>query len=334
MSFFLCRSFVICYNLGVIGVGAPSIDFVGKVPEDMLKLLPGRKGDSILVNKEQLQEVFSAFSSESSRVFTGGCCANTIKGLASLNVDVAFCGKIGRDPYSDYFRSVVAKLGVKCHFFPSDQPIQQIVVLVTPDGQRTCYYFLGAAGELAPSDLCREDFEGQKLVYIEGYALYRPGVVEQAIAYAEDAGAKVAIGLNSISVVEAFRSEILHLLKKIGVLFCNQEEARGLTGLLPQQAAEFVSGFCEVAVVTVGREGCWVGSSGKTFLYSGYSQIAVDTTGAGDLFASGFLYGYLQGQPLSVCADWGNRAGSAVVQHMGAELPPDAWRRLKAQLKA
>lgn len=335
----LCVSFafffspLVCSAYDVIGVGAPCVDFVGAIDEETLQHLPGKKGDSTLVNWGQFQKVVSFMAEEGRLIHTGGCCSNTIKGLASLGDKVAFCGRIGTDPMSAYFSQTFSQLNITQLFTISAKPIQQVTSLVTPDRQRTCFCYLGATVELEPSDLRPEYFAGARLAYIEGYALHHPGVVQQAITYAKAAGAKIAMDLNAMRVVNTFREEIYGLIESdIDLVFCNNDEILALTGLNPKEGAEALSRLCELAVVMVGENGCWVATDGVATLYPGYEVDFIDTTGAGDLFAAGFLHGYLQGQPHNVCAKWGNLTGSTVVKYMGAEIPAEQWAYLNLSM--
>lgn len=324
-----------CHAYDVMGIGSPGVDFIGNVEEEILSRLPGKRGDSTLVEWSEFSQILETYVPQGERyVCTGGCCSNTIKGLASLQVSTSLCGKVGSDPMSAYFIKSIEELKITPLFSLSDKHILQVVGLVTPDSQRTFFCYLGAAADFCPADLNAADFEGVRLVYIEGYTLHQPGVVEQAIRYAKQAGAKIAMDLNSMRVIGNFKEKIFDMLAHdLDIVFCNQDEIDTLTGLTPAEGAAKLSTLCSVAIVTVGEMGCWIGCKGQSFLCPGFKVRAVDTTGAGDLFAAGFLCGYLKGLPLEICGYWGNLTGSTVVQQFGAEIPQSKWKELKQAMQ-
>ena len=192
------------------------------------------------------------------------------------------------------------------------------------------FCYLGATENFSSEQLNLEPLKNCRVLYTEGYLLYNKNLVQKALRYAKKHGALISFDLSSPRVIRTLEKEIFNLISKdIDILFANEEEAMLLTGLSPQESCRALAKVCPIVVVKVGKDGCWIASKDITFYCKGYPVNALDTTGAGDLFASGFLHAYLEGHPLPICGDWGNRLGSKVVQVIGSELPADQWDFLK-----
>jgi len=279
-------------------------------------------------------------------ICSGGSCCNTIKGLAGLGESCALVGKIGNDPLGVLYRNHLTKRQV----FPlmSMSPLTrtgEVICLITPDGQRTMRAFLGSSLEMTADDLVPTDFAGIKLLHVEGYAIYNQPLTLKAIQLAKSVGAQVSFDLGSFELARGFKPLILeYLANYVDIVFCNAEEARELLGYEDAEAAvDYLASFCRVAIVMMGRDGCWVKegqSSGKSssrkgdkyrhnLLEEDVVEHPLDTTGAGDLFAAGFLYGYLQGYSIEQCARLGSLNAREVVQVMGAEVPADKFKEIK-----
>lgn len=169
-----------------------------------------------------------------------------------------------------------------------------------------------------------------ELVHIEGYMLRNPNFIKKAFHLAKSAGAVLSFDLSHPDIVEKHRELLLELIPVyVDLLFANEEEAHALTHLPPKSACETLKEICSVAVVKIGEKGCWVGSDTTLFHAPAITVHAVDTTGAGDLFAAGFIHGYIGGRSLETCAFFGNLLASAVVQTFGAEIPTNEWIQLK-----
>nr|CAG4715686.1 unnamed protein product [Naegleria fowleri] len=277
-------------------------------------------------------------------ICSGGSCCNTIKGLAGLGESCALVGKIGNDPLGVLYRNHLTKRQV----FPlmSMSPLTrtgEVICLITPDGQRTMRAFLGSSLEMTADDLVPSDFNGIKLLHVEGYAIYNQPLTIRAIQLAKSVGAMVSFDLGSFELARSFKPLILEYLSNyVDIVFCNSEEARELLGHDdPEAAVEYLASFCRVAIVMMGREGCWVkegaspGKTGKGEKYRHHLspeevvEHPLDTTGAGDLFAAGFLYGYLQGYSIEQCARLGSLNAREVVMVMGAEVPQEKFKEIK-----
>lgn len=320
----------------ILGIGQPIVDVVINVDEDYLTKLGLEKGGSVLLTYEDLMKIIpdKALSFPSTQV-PGGSCANTIKGLASLGEKCALIGKCGRDELGRMYQDSIAKRGVISLFTYSETPTGQVVCLVTPDGQRTMRAYLGASQEMADHDLLPQDFEDVKLFHVEGYSIYNLPLTVKAMSLAKKNKSTVSFDLGSFELVRCFRKTLVELIHKyVDVVFCNEEEGYELMAGkgTPEQTVDYLATLCEVAVVMMGDQGCWVKSGSDKIRCPAKPIKPVDTTGAGDLFISGFLHGYLEGYSLEQCARLGALAGGTVVQFLGAEIPQHEWQRVKSQV--
>lgn len=317
----------------ILGVGNACMDLLLPIEEDFLAHVPGDKGGSQAISSEKLHHLI-ALSDTTPLIATGGSCANTIKGLTSLGEQCALLSYIGEDVWGDHFSQHMQELGIVGLFSPSPYPTTCALCLITPDGQRTMRFCSDAIQNLSDQFLHPPYFKHVQLVHIDSYSLRNNNLVQRVMPLAKEAGAKISLDLSSFEIVHAFHSTFLELLPKyVDLIFANEDEAHALTGLGPEESCLTLQELCSIAVILRGKEGCLVGHQGRLIHSPGFPvQEVVDSTGAGDLFASGFIYGYLQGYSLEKCARLGNRLGSQVVQVQGAEIPPEKWPVLKTVL--
>ncbi|NGX42736.1 MAG: 2-dehydro-3-deoxygluconokinase [Chlamydiae bacterium] len=319
-------------NYEILGVGAPLLDHLLIVNEEYLNQISGEKYGMETIDYPEMIQIIEGSGTVPKQI-AGGSCANAIKGLASLGRKCAMTGKIGRDAIGEKVLENLQDLGVTPLLHYSTTPTAHVTCLITPDGKRTCRSYLGASREMGPSDLQPEHFEGVRLVHIEGYTLLCNGLTQKAMQLAKEKGALVSFDLGSFEIVNDHKNLILVLLEKyVDVVFANEDEIYALTGHHPKEGCSAISTLCKIAVVMIGKDGCWIGHNNTPHQYPSLQVEAIDTTGAGDLFASGFLHGYLAGMPLDACARWGAITGSTVVQIVGAEIPPERWEQIKREL--
>lgn len=318
------------HHFSVMGVGAACIDLLIPVDDDFLKkYVSGEKGGSNLIDYETLNYIVDA-SPMAPKLATGGSCANAIKSLALLGDPCAFLGHRGSDPLGNFFSDYMNKIGVIGFYTMAAQPTSRVLCLITPDGQRTMRFFPGSSKEMESRFLHPDYFKNVKIVHLESYAFRNGNLIEKVMQLAKNAGAKVSIDLASFEIVRQYKEKMLELLPKyVDIVFANDDETHELTGLPPQEGCLKLQEMCPIAVVLMGKEGCLVGSQGRLIQSPAFPAKVVDTTGAGDFFASGFIHAYLKGKSLEECASLGNRLGSAVVEVTGTELSPEKWQQIK-----
>ncbi len=308
----------------ILGIGAPIIDYIIPLSEEAFNDLPGGKEGMERVEFAQLQQLLKLVD-EPLTIIPGGSSYNTTRGLAGLGWHASFAGKIGRDNLTGIFRENMGKYGIIPLFAISATATTQVACLVSPSGKRTFRTYFGAGYEMEASDLQARYFTEQRLVHIEGYSLCIPELPEAAAQMAKQAKALLSFDLGSYEIVAQERERILQLIvDDIDILFSNLQDMETLTGLGAEESCRKFNALGKTVVVTMGAEGCWVGHNKHVEKFPVIPIEPVDTTGAGDLFAAGFLDGFLQGKPMSVCAAQGALLAGAVIQIAGAELPADS----------
>lgn len=315
----------------VLGVGSLLLDQILPVEEEFLETIPGKKGGMQLITHRAMEEILRKSPIKPTPI-AGGSGTNTIKGLANFGHACAFAGKLGADENGRLIRQNLQKLDVVPLIRETETPTGQALCMVTPDKERTMRTNPGAASEMRGADLDPAWFKGVSLVHLEGYTLLNEDLADRAITLAKEAGAKISFDLASFEIASAFKEKIIHLLSRhIDILFANKEETKTLTGLDPERGIHLLCDMCDTVVIYMGDQGGWVGRNNEKVRYPAFKADPLDTTGAGDLFASGFLHGCLENLPLEECARLGALTGSTVVGVMGAEIPPELWEQIKSK---
>lgn len=312
----------------ILGVGSACMDLLIRVDDAFLAHVPGEKGGSQSIEYKDLKRILD-LSGVSPQIATGGSGANTMKGLTSLGASCALLTNIGSDPLGEHFAAYMETLGVTGLYSPSSLSTPCALCLITPDGQRTMRFCPGCSVEMTESLLHPTYFQNVKLVHLDSYTARCGQLMRHTMQLAKAAGALVSIDLSSFEIVREYHALLSELLPLyVDIVFANCDEVKALTGLPPEESCLKLQEMCKIAVVLMGSEGCLVGHQGQVLHSPAFPTQVMDSTGAGDLFASGFLYGYLHGYPLATCARFGNRLGSAIVEVQGAEIPTEKWKHL------
>ncbi|MFN0064710.1 MAG: adenosine kinase [Chlamydiales bacterium] len=314
----------------VLGIGSYSWDYIQPVSDQLLETIYLQKKDWRSVTWKEFSEMLTLFQCyPEPTIKTGGSTANTMKGLAAFGISAALTGNVGLDKRGDELIFAMESAGVIPLVTRTSTPTSQIACLITPDGERSFCSFVEAESEITCNDLHPSYFEKTDLVHIEGYLLRNHCVVDYAMQLAQKNGALVSYDLCCTQLGEKYRERLWALLAEyVDIFFCDSDEAYSLTHLPPKEACVFLKNFCPIVVVKIGADGCWVASREKFFHCPAIPANSVDTTGAGDLFASGFLYGVLEGYSLEEAAYFGSVCGSAVVEQPGGEIPENRWTEI------
>jgi sugar/nucleoside kinase (ribokinase family) len=207
--------------------------------------------------------------------------------------------------------------------------------MISPDGERTFGTYLGAAVELSASDLKPEHFSGYHLLHVEGYLVQNHDLLENILIQARRAGLQVALDLASYNVVEANLSFLKEMISAyVDIVFANEEEAKAFTGNEPVQALHQLGDLASVVVVKTGRNGSMVKTDGKVWEIAAKPVQVIDTTGAGDLYASGFLYGLINEMGIDKAGKLGTLLAGHVIQHIGAKIPDETWKTIRSHIAA
>jgi sugar/nucleoside kinase (ribokinase family) len=313
------------HRFDVLGLGNAIVDVIAPVDEDFLVKASLRKGAMQLVDEQQAQSLYDAMGATT--ITSGGSAANTIAGLASFGGKGAFVGKVAADEAGRAFAHDIRSIGVHFATLPaSDGPsTARCLILVTPDGQRTMNTFLGACQNLTTADLDANDIAASRVIYLEGYLWDPPAAKEafvEASRIAHAAGREVALTLSDVFCVDRHQQEFLKLMREgvVDLVFSNESELHAL-----YETADFATAVAAlrrekvVAVVTRSEKGAVVIRGDETWeVPAAPIDNLVDTTGAGDLFAAGFLSAYTRGESFDACARLGSLAASEIIQHFGA----------------
>lgn len=301
----------------VIGIGAAIIDYLVEVAPAFVEAHGGNLGGRQEIDLETFQTIVGQLPSPA-KLVPGGSCYNTLRGLKAFGHDVDLLGAIGNDSLAEDFKTNLIERGIGSRLIEMDGSTARVISMITPDKQRTFRTLMGVSKQLTAQAL---HIEEAHLLHIEGYALLNPSVVEVATTLAKDKGMSVSLDLAAFEIVLENSSRIEALLPHLDIIFANEDEAFALTGLTGQECSEVLSQKGPTACILAGAEGVYVGKKGQSFHCPSEPVPVIDTTGAGDLFASGFLASTLRGESLEAAAQQGTRAAAAVIQVVGAEVP-------------
>lgn len=312
---------------GVVAVGNALVDVLSQVPEEFVNKQSQEhgmeKGAMTLVEETRAVNLYS--NMPDSLETSGGSAANTMAGFASLGGTGGFIGKVADDELGKAFQNDIRSLGVhyETHPLVIGPSTGRCMILVTPDAERTMNTFLGASVELSANDVDRTLISAAQVTYLEGYLFDRDQAKEAfvtAAEYAHEAGQRIALTLSDPFCVDRHREDFKHLVENhVDILFANESE---LTSLYQtdnyQEAIDAVKGHVEISALTRGSQGSVILSEGQQIeIAAAPVEKVIDTTGAGDQYAAGFLYGFTEGKSLEKCGQLASIAAGEVISHIG-----------------
>lgn len=312
----------------VYGIGNALVDIQVRVSEEDLEELLLPKGGMELTSREEQQRLIDALEGRVDNICSGGSAANTMHGIGALGGQAYYLGRVASDDFGHHYTRDMADCQVG---FPGPgdgaAPTGTSLVLITPDAQRTLATHLGISVELHPDNVDPTIVADAKAVYIEGYLwdAEAPRAAARRVAeIANQHGIPVALTLSDAFLIERYREELVEFIQhSVDILFCNEVEGRAMSG-----AAESIGAFRELSQMvsklffTLSERGSWVAHEGEPPIsILPFPARKVDTTGAGDLFAAGALYGLTHGYSLEQCGVLGNYCGARIVSQLGARLP-------------
>lgn len=318
----------------LIGIGSPLVDLVLQVSDDFLERhVPGDKGGMVMVDADTIAALMNSAKKDPART-AGGAAANTTVGCAHLGVRTAFVGCCGNDELAAFYRQALATQHCESRLIEhAELPTGRVLALVTPDAQRTMRTCLGAAAGLDPAAITPETFRGCRVVMLEGYTLFNHALTRSIARAAKSAGCTLALDFASFEVVKYNREVIAELLNgQVDIVFANEDEATAWEPAGPEAALEDLAGRVSIAAVKLGKSGALIARGHERVKVGTETVEAIDTTGAGDCWAAGFLAGWLRGLPLEQCGRLGAMSGAAVVQVLGGQLPREKWLPIKGFL--
>ena len=313
----------------VIGIGNALTDMLVNLKSDaVLHRFDLPKGSMSLVDAALQTEISKSVAGLPYSLSLGGSAGNTIRAMARLGCKVGFIGKVGRDTTGDFFVQALENLHVEPAVFRGTERSGKCVSLISPDGERTMVTHLGAALELSAPEVTPELFDGYDCLYVEGYLVQNHDLIRTAARTAKACGLQVAIDLASFNVVAENRDFLHELVREsVDIVFANEQEAKVFTGESePLNALQAISEMTQIAVVKIGTKGALIKQGGEV-VHVGIMAAAkrVDTTGAGDFYAAGFLSGLCDGLSLRQCGTIGAITAGKVIEVVGTTFGEEAW---------
>ena len=316
----------------VIGIGNALTDMLVNLrSDDVLSRFKLAKGSMSLVDTDLQTEISKSVAGLPYSLSLGGSAGNTIRAMARLGCEVGFIGKVGEDKTGDFYIQALTNLSIEPCIFRCQEKSGKCVSLVSADGERTLVTHLGAALELEAEEIDAAIFEGYDCLYVEGYLVQNHALIERAAAVAKQCGLKVAIDLASFNVVAENLEFLRRLVSEyVEIVFANEDEAKTFTCEgEPVNALQRISEMCELAVVKIGTKGALIKCNGEV-IHVGIMAAAkrVDTTGAGDFYAAGFMAGLCQGLTLRQCGTVGAITAGKVIEVVGTTFGEEAWQEI------
>ncbi len=317
------------HRLAVLGIGNAIVDVLSHAKDDFLATQELVKGSMRLIDEAEAERLYGQMGP--GHEISGGSAANTIAGIAALGVPAGYVGKVRNDQLGAVFTHDIRAAGVE---YLTDAATEgastaRCLILVTQDGQRTMNTFLGASQGLSPSDIDSAQIARAEVIYLEGYLWDPPAAKEAfmaAIQIAHRHANKVAFTLSDSFCVARYRDEFLDLIPNhIDILFANEAEIKALTQTEDfDTAVAWARDACDIVAITRSEKGAVIVSGDETHVVPAEPGVdVVDTTGAGDLFAAGFLAGLAKGLPLDQCGRMGVICAAEIISHMGARPEAD-----------
>lgn len=322
----------------IIGIGSPLLDIIVEVEEATLLTHGLTKGEMHLVDSAQSESILEDLKEHTKTYISGGSSANTVSGASLLGGKGLFVGVIGNDTNGNTYEEDLHRSGVKTNLSRhEEEQTGCAITFVTPDGERTFATYLGAAKHLGKQHISEEDIEKSKILHIEGYLLEDESTREAVVAsmdFALKHRTLVSIDLSAPWVIEKNISIIRDIVKKyVDIVFVNEDEAVAFTGKTEREALQVICDLCDIAVVKLGVRGSLVQADGKVYTIDPHIVEVVNTNGAGDMYAAGFLQGIARGQNIESAGKVGSHVASLVVASPGARMHETHYHKLKDILK-
>ena len=318
----------------IVGIGSALVDILIHEDDSFIEKTGAVKGGMTLVDNTWIEKTL-ALGSGTATIVAGGSACNTIVGVGQLGGKARFVGKCGTDKWGRQYENDLVQQNVVPALLQSNSPTGRVLSIITPDAQRTMFTNLGASAETRPEEISVGSFADAAVVHLEGYLLFNSELIQAALDTAKEAGALISLDLASFTVVE----QSLELLERlvadyVDILIANEDEARAFTGESEEKLAlSALSEKADIAVLKVGPRGSHIAHGGEAVhIQSMGDGTALDTTGAGDLWAAGFLFGLVNGYELEKCGQLGSACGYEVCQVVGANIPDEGWKRIRKLL--
>lgn len=307
-------------TLDIVGVGNAMMDLLVQVDDQHVADLGLEKGNTYFVDAETALKRLEEFEVDGLTAIPGGAAANALKTAAVLGADTAFFGVVGNDLHGTQYAAKMREHGVETHLVAVDDVTGHALTFITPDAERTFSDHLGAILQFRPEHLDPKVIAAAKVLHLEAYQLEgdTKAVVEAAIATAKEYGVKVSLDLTDPLLVKRHLDTFKTLVTNdIDILFANEAEAEAFTGEASETALKVMAEMVDLAVLKIGEDGSMISHEGQVTNVAAITVEAVDTTGAGDVYAGAFLHALTEGKSLRECGELGSKLAAKIIQHVG-----------------
>jgi len=317
-------------------MGNALVDIITQIDNDtMLESFGLPRGSMTLVDLDTSNFIHAETAGMAKTKASGGSAANTIHGLAHLGIETGFVGSVGNDEMGKFFKKDMQVNKIKPILFRSMNETGRAMALISKDSERTFATYLGAAVDLTVEDISHDIYQGYDYFYVEGYLVQDKKMFEKALRLASSAGLKICLDLASYNIVDDnvdfFKSMIS---KYVDILFANEEEIRSLSGKSPEEGARETNEICDTVVIKLGAQGSFCTCNKEIVRVGVRPANAIDTTGAGDLFAAGFINGHMKGLSSEICGKMGAVLAGRVIELIGAKMDESHWENLRREIAA
>lgn len=321
-------------KMNTIGLGNALVDVLLRLQSDeVLPEIGIQKGAMDMISEEQMIRIRKNQEGLEKSQTPGGSVCNTMRAMARLGATTGFIGKIGSDEVGDYYEEEVRRAGVQPHFIHTEGISGSCTVLISPDGERTMGTFLGPAATIKPEEIREEMLKDYQYIYIEGYLLVNAALMRATMQKAKRAGLKIALDLSNFNIVNAFKGLLEEIIPEyVDILFSNESEAEAFTGQGAEEAVRTLASMVDIAMVTLGKEGALIAQGDCLVRIAAEGGKPTDTTGAGDHFAAGFLFGQTRHATLEKSGRIGSLLAGYVIDAIGPEIPAVHWEQIKLKV--
>jgi len=305
----------------VFGIGNTLMDLMIQVDDEQLDELKLKKGVMHLLEEEKVEDIVKRFTH--SKIVPSGATTNTLLGIGALGGKCILFGKVGKGIFGNLYEEIITKEGITSRLLRCDKSnTGKVLNFVTPDAERTFGVNLGAAVNIEDNSVLEKDLEESRYFYFTGYEMESvSGAVNDSLFYSKKHNVRIAMDLADPELVKRNKDSLKKIVRDhIDILFMNDAEAKSFTGLEPEEAAKSLRKYVRIAVVKIGKKGSIIMADEKIHRIGSFRTKAVDTTGAGDLYAAGFLYSIIRGKSIGEAGKIGSFMGSKIVQQMGAMM--------------
>jgi len=318
----------------IVGIGNALVDIILDIDSEKIfkeKSIP--KGSKEHVDKEKFDEIYNTLDINQATVSSGGSAANTISALANLGFDTSFLAVAGGDEYGKLFENEMKDSGVKLNLIKKEGDTGKILHLISPDKEATTIGYSGVNSKFEPKDLSEQYFYGYDYLYIDGYLMNNHELMEALADFGKLNYMKVVFDVASSHFAEGNREFLKKFIKnKVDILFGNDLEIFSYTGQEPERAIRTIAKDCDIVVVKLGSRGSYIQRGEEFYHISAAPVDPIDASGAGDLYAAGFLYGLMEDYHLTHCGKVGAFLASKILSQKGARFSFEEWREIKRMI--